>query len=76
MTDQKTFFYHPVKSNMRKYDNIWKIATCQGDDYITGCFLDCNYFNEHYKMIVIDLSKQQQTLDADPKEIQQINFMK
>ena len=32
-----------------------------------------NYFNNYYKMITVDLSKQQ-ALDADPKAIQQINF--
>ena len=35
--------------------------------------LGYNYFKEHYKMIAIDLSKQQE-LDSDPKAIQQINF--
>ena len=36
--------------------------------------LGYNYFKKHYKMIAIDLSKQQ-ALDADPKAIQQINFI-
>ena len=35
--------------------------------------LDYPYFKENYKMIAIDLSKQQ-VLDADPRAIQQINF--
>ena len=35
--------------------------------------LDYNYFNKHYKMIPIDLSKQYGP-DADPKAIQQISF--
>ena len=35
--------------------------------------LDYRYFKENYKMIAIDLSKQQ-ALDADPRAIQQINF--
>ena len=35
--------------------------------------LDYNYFKEYYKMIAIDLSKQQE-LDYDPKAIQRINF--
>ena len=35
--------------------------------------LDYNYFKEHYKMIAIDLSKQQE-LNFDPKAIKQINF--
>ena len=35
--------------------------------------LDYIYFKNHYKIIAVDLSKQQ-ALDADPKSIQQINF--
>ena len=35
--------------------------------------LDYSYFKENYNIIAIDLSKQQ-ALDADPREIQQINF--
>ena len=42
-------------------------------EIITGCLLDYNYFYDYYKMIAIDLSKQQ-ALDADSKAIQQINF--
>ena len=41
--------------------------------YSTGCLLDYPYFKENYKLIAIDLSKQQ-ALDAGPKAIQQINF--
>ena len=50
-----------------------KIALGQGDDYASGCLLDYAYFKNYYKMITIDLSKQQ-ALDADPKVIQQTNF--
>ena len=39
----------------------------------TGCLQDHNSSKNHYKMIAIDLSKQQ-ALDADPKEIQQSNI--
>ena len=73
MIDGKNFFDQSVKNNLRTYDNIRKIATGQGDDYTTGCLLDHNYFNKYYKMIAIDLSKQQAP-DADPKAIQQISF--
>ena len=73
MIDGKNIFDQLVKNNIRTYDNIRKISTGQGDDYTTGCLLDYNYFKEHYKMIAIDLSKQQE-LDSDPKAIQQINF--
>ena len=55
------------------YENIRKIATDQGDDYTTGCFLDYPYSKDSYKMVAVDLSKQP-ALDADPRAIQQINF--
>ena len=63
----------PINSNLKIYENIRKIAVGQGDDYTTGCLLDYSYFKENYKMIAIDLSKQQ-VLDADPRAIQQINL--
>ena len=46
-----------------------KFATGQGDDYIIGCLLDYGNFKNYYKMIAIDLSKQQ-ALDVDPRAIQ------
>ena len=73
MIDGKNFFDQPINSDLKTYENIRKIATGQGDDYTTGCLLDYSYFKENYKMIAIDLSKQQ-ALDADPRAIQQINF--
>ena len=48
------------------------ITLGQGNDYKTGCLLDYTCFKKYYKMIAIDLSKQQ-VLDADLKAIQQIN---
>ena len=69
----ENFFGQSIKINKVTYENIRKIATGQGDDYTTGCLLDYPYFVDTYKMIVVDLSKQQ-ALDADPRAIQQINF--
>ena len=73
MIDGKNVFGQPVRNGKVTYKNIRKITTGQGDDYTTGCLLDYTYFKKYYKMIPIDLSKQQ-ALDADPKAIQQINF--
>ena len=72
MMNGQNFFDQPLKNNLITYDNIRKIATDQGDDYAVGCLLDYNYFNNYYKMIAIDFSKQE-VLDADQKTIQQIN---
>ena len=59
MIDGKKFFDQPIKNNKIMYENILKIATGQGDDYTTGCLLDYIYFRNYYKMIAVDLSKQQ-----------------
>ena len=71
--DGKNFFDQPAKNDKVTYENTRKFATGQGDDYTTGCLLDYIYFLKYYKMVAVDLSKQQ-GLDADPKTIQQINF--
>ena len=73
MIDGKNFFDQPVRNDKVTYENIRKIAIGQGDDYTTGCLLDYTYFKKYYKMIAIDLSKQQ-ALDADPRAIQQNIF--
>ena len=73
MIDGKNVFDQPINSMAETYENIRKITIGQEDDYTTECLLDYSYFKNHYKMISMDLSKQQ-TLDADPRTIQQINF--
>ena len=73
MINGENFFDQPIKNNKVTYENIRKIATGQGDDYTAGCLLDYSYFADTYKMIALDLSKQQ-ALDTDPRAIQQINF--
>ena len=73
MINGENFLDQPIKNNKVTYDNIRKIATGYGDDYTTGCLLDYPYFTDTYKMIAVDLSKQQASY-ADPRAIQQINF--
>ena len=73
MINGKNVFDQPVKNDKVTNENIVKVATGQRDDYTTGCLLDYTYFKKYYKMIAIDLSKQE-ALDANPKAIQQINF--
>ena len=73
MIPGKNFFDQLVKNDTVTYENIRKIAIGQGDHYTTGCLLDYTYRRKYYKMIAIDLSKQQ-VLDTDPKAIQKIKF--
>ena len=59
----KLFSDQLVKNDLSICDNIWKIATGQGDDSTTGCLPDHTYFKEHFdKMIAIDLRKQQELM--------------
>ena len=74
LIDGRNFYDQPINNSIRKYDEIRKIATGKGDNCATGCFLDYDYFKKNYQLIAIDLSKQRE-LDADPRAIQQIEFI-
>ena len=73
MTYGQNVFAQLVKIDLRTYDNSQKFTIVRGDDYTTGCLLDYPYVKKYYKLIAIDLSKQQ-ALDAESKAIQQINL--
>ena len=73
MVDGQNSLDQAVKNDLITYGNIWKITTGQWNDWSTRCLLNYLYLKNYYKMITIDLSKQQ-ALDAAPKIIQQINF--
>ena len=73
MINGENLFDLSVKNNKVTYENIRKIATGQGDDCTTGCLLDYSYFKDSYKMIAVDLTKQQALNDAT-RTNQQINF--
>ena len=75
MINGKNAFDQPIKNDKVTCENIRKIFTGSGNDYITGSLLDYPYFNDSHKIIAVDLSKQQ-ALDTDPRAIQQINFKK
>ena len=73
MINGENVFDQPIKDNKVTFENIRKIAIGKGDDYTTCCLLDYTYLRDNYKMIAIDLSRQE-ALDPDPRAIQQINF--
>ena len=67
----RNIYDQPINDLIKQYDEIRKISTGQGDDYTTGCLLDFAYFEKHYRLIAVDLSKHK-ALDADSRAIQQI----
>ena len=71
LIDGNSFFDVPVKNKEETYIKI--IEMSKNSDYLTGNSLDYEYFSKHYKLIVIDLSKQIELENPDLK--QQINFI-
>ena len=69
----RNVYNQPINDQIRKYDEIRKIATGKGNDYTTGYLLDYQYLKNHYELITVDLSKQK-VLDADPRATQQIEL--
>ena len=51
-----------------------KLTADQGENYTTGFLLDYYYIKNHYRLIASGLSRQKE-LDADPKVIQQLEFV-
>ena len=39
--DSKNLYDQAIDSDIKPYKEIRKLTTCQGDDYSTGCLLDC-----------------------------------
>ena len=73
MINGRNFFNHPMKNDLKSYDNIKVVEGGQGDDYTTRCLLNYPYFKKYYKLNKIDLTRHKK-LYADPKATQQINF--
>ena len=70
--DQLAFFDLPIKTEEEAYEKIIDIS--KNYEYTTGNLLDYDYFKKYYKLIAIDLSKQQ-VLQENEDLIQQINFV-
>ena len=70
--DKLAFFDLPIKTEEEVYEKIIDIS--RNNEYTTGNLLDYDYFKKHYKLIAIDLSKQQ-ALQENEDLIQQINFI-
>ena len=70
--DKLAFFDLPIKTEEEAYEKSIDIS--RNNEYTTGNLLDYDYFKKYYKLIAIDLSKQQ-VLQENGDLIQQINFI-
>ena len=57
ITDKLVFFDLPIETEEEAYEKIIDIS--RNNEYMTGSLLDYDYFKKYYKLIAIDLSKQQ-----------------
>ena len=72
IVDELAFFDLPIKTAEEAYEKIIDIS--RNNEYTTGNLLDYDCFKKYYKLIAIDLSKQQ-VLQEYEDLIQQINFI-
>ena len=70
--DKLAFFDLPIKTEEEAYEKIIDIS--RNNEYTKGNLLDYDYFKNYYKLIAIDLSKQQ-VLQENEHLIEQINFI-
>ena len=70
--DKLAFFDLPIKTEEEVYEKIIDIS--RNNEYTTGNLLDYDYFKKYYKLIAIELSKQQ-VLQENEDLIEQINFI-
>ena len=70
--DKLAFFDLPIKTEEEAYEKIIDIS--RNNEYTTGNLLDYDNFKKYYKLIAIDLSKQQ-VLQENEDLVQQINFI-
>ena len=56
LIDNKPFFHQPVKNKQEAYEKL--IERLKNYDYTTGNLLGFSYYQNYYKLIGIDLSRQ------------------
>ena len=49
----KNFYGQAIDSNIKRYEEIRKLTTGQGEDYTTECLLDYDYIKSHYRLIAV-----------------------
>ena len=70
---ERNVYDQPIDSDITWYEEMRKLTTSQGEDYVKGCFFGYECIKNHHRVIV-NLSRQQE-LDVDCKAIQQIEFV-
>ena len=67
-------YNQPIYCDIKCHEEIRKLKTGKGEDYTTGCLLDYEYINNHYRLIAVNLGRQKE-LDVDKKAIKKIELV-
>ena len=51
--NRKNFYDQAIDSDIKLHKKIRKLTTGQVEDDATGCFLDCEYIKNHYRLIAV-----------------------
>ena len=73
--NENFFFCKVIDFDIKHCKENIKLSTGQGEDYTRRCLLDYNYIKNHDGLMGVDIIRQKE-LVADPKKIQQIEFVR
>ena len=69
--NEKKTYYQAIDSDIKQNEEFIKLVKGQGKDCASGCLLDNDYIEKHYRLIAVDLNRKKE-LDADPNAIKEI----
>ena len=58
--NRKNFYDQQVDSDIKRYKEIRKLTTGQGEDYTTGWLLDYDYIKNQYRLKAVYLNRQKE----------------
>ena len=74
ITYRKNVYDQLIDSDIKRYEEMEKITRRQGEYFTTRCFLEYEYFKNHYRLIAVDLCRKK-LLDADSNQFNKQNLV-
>ena len=71
--NERSFYDQPITPDIKRYEEIRRLTTGQGEDYTARCFLYYEYIKHQYRLTAVDLCRQKES-DADSKAVQILEF--
>ena len=55
---EKKIYDQAIGSDIKRYEEIRKLTTAQGEDYTSWYLLEYDYTKNHYRLIAVDLRRE------------------